>query len=141
MYLYILLLLFLLLFQASSSGPENFQEEHFTKNFELPLRGFFTLVIVFHHLSQYLDNPGPFRVFQEVGILCVAAFFFYSGYGLRKSVLTNHGYFHHFFSQEIYQDICSLFSLQCHISLRLLPDRKSLWNKAVTGIFKRHPAD
>lgn len=97
MYLYILLLLFLLLFQASSSGPENFQEEHFTKNFELPLRGFFTLVIVFHHLSQYLDNPGPFRVFQEVGILCVAAFFFYSGYGLRKSVLTNHGYFHHFF--------------------------------------------
>ena len=51
MYLYILLLLFLLLFQASSSGPENFQEEHFTKNFELPLRGFFTLVIVFHHLS------------------------------------------------------------------------------------------
>lgn len=97
MYLYIVLLLFLLLFQASSSGPENFQEEHFTKNFELPLRGFFTLVIVFHHLSQYLDHPGPFRVFLEVGILCVAVFFFYSGYGLRKSVLTNPGYFRHFF--------------------------------------------
>lgn len=141
MYLYILLLLFLLLFQASSSGPENFQEEHFTKNFELPLRGFFTLVIVFHHLSQYLDNPGPFRVFQEVGILCVAAFFLL--FRLRTEEKRSHQswIFPSFFSQEIYQDICSLFSLQCHISLRLLPDRKSLWDKAVTGIFKRHPAD
>lgn len=116
MYLYILLLLFLLLFQASSSGPENFQEEHFTKNFELPLRGFFTLVIVFHHLSQYLDNPGPFRVFQEVGILCVAAFFFYSGYGLRKSVLTNHGYFHHFFSGDISRYLFPFFSAMPYIS-------------------------
>ncbi len=97
MYFFILILLFILLFQVSSSGPEHFQEEHFTKNFELPLRGFFTLVIVYHHLSQYLDNPGPFRVFLEVGILCVAAFFFYSGYGLMKSVLTNKNYFHHFF--------------------------------------------
>ena len=97
MYIFILLLLFILLFQVSSSGPEHFQEDHFTKNFELPLRGFFTLVIVYHHLSQYLDNPGPFRVFLEVGILCVAAFFFYSGYGLMKSVLTNQNYFRHFF--------------------------------------------
>lgn len=100
MYFFILILLFILLFQVSSSGPEHFQEEHFTKNFELPLRGFFTLVIVYHHLSQYLDDPGPFRVFLEVGILCVAAFFFYSGYGLMKSVLTNKNYFHHFFCAD-----------------------------------------
>lgn len=40
MYFFILILLFILLFQVSSSGPEHFQEEHFTKNFELPLRGF-----------------------------------------------------------------------------------------------------
>lgn len=97
MFLYLVILLFLLLYRVSFSGPEEFQEEHFTKSFELPLRGFFTLVIIYHHISHYLDRPGPFWIFLEAGVLCVAVFFFYSGYGLMKNRLENPNYFRHFF--------------------------------------------
>lgn len=97
MYLFIFLLLFILCYRFRFSGPEHFQEDHFSKYYELPIRGFFTIVIVFHHLSQYLLHPGPFVLFREVGILCVAVFFFYSGYGLMKNVMTNPDYFKYFF--------------------------------------------
>ena len=50
MYFFILILLFILLFQVSSSGPEHFQEEHFTKNFELPR---------FFHTGYRLPPPFP----------------------------------------------------------------------------------
>lgn len=50
-------------------------------------RGLFSLVVVFHHLSQNVE-PGTFlRFFSNVGFLSVAVFFFYSGYGLQKSYL------------------------------------------------------
>lgn len=97
MLIFILILLFLLLYKVSTSGPDGFQEEHFTKNYELPLRGFFTLVIVYHHLSQYLTNPRSFLVFREVGMLCVAVFFFYSGYGVMKNALSGKAYFRNYF--------------------------------------------
>lgn len=66
MLIFILILLFLLLYKVSTSGPDGFQEEHFTKNYELPLRGFFTLVIVYHHLSQYLTNPRSGRLTPQI---------------------------------------------------------------------------
>ncbi len=97
MLLFIFILFFLLLYRASASEPGLFQEDHFTKDYELPLRGFFTLVIVYHHLSQYLTEPGPFLPLQEAGLLCVAIFFFYSGYGVMKNALAGKSYFHHYF--------------------------------------------
>ncbi len=97
MLLFIFILFFLLLFRVSASEPGLFQEDHFTKEYELPLRGFFTLVIVYHHLSQYLTSPGPFLPFQEAGLLCVAVFFFYSGYGVMKNTLAGKSYFRHYF--------------------------------------------
>ena len=97
---YILLLFFLLLFGATFCEPGEFQEAHFTKSYELPLRGFLTLVIVYHHLSQYLGIVSAFPIFWEIGTLYVSVFFFYSGYGLMKSAAENPAYFTHFFRRR-----------------------------------------
>ncbi len=50
-------------------------------------RGLFALVIVFHHLSKTTDSGMIFPHFFSVGYLAVAAFFFFSGYGLQKSYI------------------------------------------------------
>lgn len=58
------------------------------------------LLIVFHHLSQQLTDPGSLKHLQNIGPLCVSFFFFESGYGLMRSVLTKENYFHHFFRKR-----------------------------------------
>lgn len=77
-----------------------FHPEAFSQRSNLPLRGFFMLLIVFHHLSQQLTDPGCLTLFQGIGPLCVSFFFFESGYGLMKSALTKEHYFHHFFRKR-----------------------------------------
>ncbi len=51
------------------------------------LRGFFALVVLFHHLAQYTESGIAFRYFIKIGFLAVAFFFFISGYGLQKSFI------------------------------------------------------
>ena len=51
------------------------------------LRGFFAIVVVFHHLAQRTQMGELFRYFNRVGFLAVAVFFFLSGYGLQKSYM------------------------------------------------------
>ena len=50
-------------------------------------RGFFAVAVVFHHLSQITKSGFIFPFFANVGYLCVAVFFFFSGYGLQKSYI------------------------------------------------------
>lgn len=52
-------------------------------------KGIFAIVVVLHHLAQRTQGGGSlFRDFSHIGYLAVAAFFFYSGYGLQKSYMT-----------------------------------------------------
>ena len=53
-------------------------------------RGFFAIVVVFHHLAQRTETGIAFRYFTSVGYLAVAFFFFLSGYGLQKSYITKY---------------------------------------------------
>ncbi|MBZ9536851.1 acyltransferase [Cytobacillus oceanisediminis] len=46
------------------------------------LKGIFTLVVIFHHLSQRTGEGILFNLFSYVGYLAVSVFFFISGYGL-----------------------------------------------------------
>ena len=51
-------------------------------------RGFFAIVVLFHHLAQNTDKGIIFHKFYLVGYMAVAFFFFLSGYGLQKSYMT-----------------------------------------------------
>ena len=46
------------------------------------LKGFLSLGIVFHHLSQSVSTGGEFSNFNYMGTYIVSVFFFLSGYGL-----------------------------------------------------------
>lgn len=95
------LLLLLLLFTGVRVAPAGkFFEDASSYESCLPLRGFFMLLIVFHHLSQQLTHPGSLKLLQGIGPLCVSFFFLLSGYGLMKKHLQNPGYFHAFFRRR-----------------------------------------
>lgn len=99
--LFVYIFLFVILLWGARL-PERgaFWPDAFSPESDLPLRGFFMLLIVFHHLSQQLTDPGSLQLFQGIGLLCVSFFFFQSGYGLNKSRLKNPGYFHAFFRRR-----------------------------------------
>ncbi|MBQ9090735.1 MAG: acyltransferase family protein, partial [Anaerotignum sp.] len=50
------------------------------------VKGILAVLIILHHLSRSLEKGGPLGLLLDnVGVLCVALFFFFSGYGLQKS--------------------------------------------------------
>lgn len=55
-------------------------------------RGFFAVVVVLHHLSQLAKGGVIFYELTKVGILAVAVFFFFSGYGLQKKYIQSRNY-------------------------------------------------
>lgn len=56
------------------------------------MKGLAAVVVVLHHVSQRIDNPGYLFLFRYVGYLSVSLFFFYSGYGLMKSYESKRNY-------------------------------------------------
>ncbi len=59
------------------------------------LRGLLAIAIVLHHITNHIDplNGGlTFRLFNNLGFLAVAVFFFISGYGLQKQYISNENY-------------------------------------------------
>ncbi len=95
-----LFLLYSLFWGAKRSPKGQFYTDAFSLDATLPLRGFFMLLVVFHHLSQQLVHPGSLKFLQGIGLLCVSYFFFQSGYGLTKSYRENPSYFHAFFRRR-----------------------------------------
>ncbi|WP_228854319.1 acyltransferase family protein [Desulfomarina profundi] len=65
------------------------------------LQGVFIIVVVLHHLSQRIVEPGLMILFRPVGYLAVGAFFFISGFGLMKSLKRNHKYLEKFMYKKI----------------------------------------
>lgn len=94
------LLLFILFCGSQRSPKGQFWPDAFSYQSDLPLRGFFMLLIVFHHLSQLLAHPGSLTLLRSSGFLCVSFFFFLSGYGLMKNHLQNPDYFHSYFKRR-----------------------------------------
>ncbi|MCI2047289.1 MAG: acyltransferase [Faecalibacterium sp.] len=60
------------------------------------IQGICAVAIILHHACQAIENagmnPGALLLFRDAGVLFVAVFFFFSGYGLLKSVQTKPDY-------------------------------------------------
>ena len=85
-----LLLLVLLLYGVKLPKPlRAFRtEDYLSMDTGRCQRGFFALVVVFHHLAQRTESGAIFHFFTNVGYLAVSVFFFLSGYGLQRSYIS-----------------------------------------------------
>ncbi len=88
----IVILLSILCYNGILVGSNSWQTDVLSKKKEVPTRGFLTLLIVVHHVVQQMNAPGILALFNEVGLLCVACFFFFSGYGLMYNTDNNEDY-------------------------------------------------
>ena len=90
----ILIVLALVLFLGSSlSKRREWQEEPLSLDKAKAVQGFAAVAIILHHLAQELaGNAGAIGFFNELGVLFVGIFFFFSGYGLYTSLSTKENY-------------------------------------------------
>ncbi|MBR3462512.1 MAG: acyltransferase [Clostridiales bacterium] len=90
----ILIALVLVLFLGSRlSKRHEWQEEPLSLDKAKAVQGFAAVAVILHHLAQELaGNAGAIGFFNELGVLFVGIFFFFSGYGLYTSLNTKENY-------------------------------------------------
>ena len=95
------LVLLLLLGCRLPKGKE-WQEEPLGMESAKAIKGFATVCIIIHHLSQQLmESAGVLAPFSEFGVLFVGIFFFFSGYGLYTSLKTKEDYLKGFLKKRL----------------------------------------
>lgn len=106
--LWILLIPFavILLWGVKVSHRHEWQEESLGLRHSKDLLGFFALMILVHHIIQALiqnrgTNVGIMVIYENMGVCFVGGFFFFSGYGLLKSLYSKKDYLNHFFKKRI----------------------------------------
>lgn len=86
MFVYILILMVSLLKNIKIYRENQFVDDDFlSKTYTKRLKGVCAILIVLHHISQKGNYQLPFILFNRIGCLIVAIFFFLSGYGMSKS--------------------------------------------------------
>lgn len=88
----LVLLLIIIIFYKSKIFKKGFNEDYLSLKSSKCYKGFLTIIILFHHISQKVNHNLLFYKFSYVGYLAVAVFFFISGYGTHKSYLKNDNY-------------------------------------------------
>jgi len=94
-------LLIILLFGAKFSGFNNTHGDFLSLDNAKSIQGFVILVIILHHLSQDPAKVADLSFWANVGVLCVGIFFFYSGYGVIKSLQTKENYLKGFLKKRL----------------------------------------
>ncbi|MCR4692216.1 MAG: acyltransferase [Lachnospiraceae bacterium] len=108
-YVYYPLLLLLLFWGAKVYKAGEWNEEVLSFDHTKAFLGFCAILIMFHHISQQTCAPwlSPiwirhgFDPFVFVGHLCVAVFFFCSGYGMYTGSKKKEDFFRHYFTKRI----------------------------------------
>lgn len=65
------------------------------------IKGLAALIIVLHHISQRMTEPGILKLFLFIGYLAVSLFFFCSGYGLMRSLELKNNYLDGFIKNRL----------------------------------------
>ena len=121
----------ILLYIISFSKIYNHNEGNFTLNsFNVvaiePLKGLLALMVMFSHIVPNVDF-GIFKELGNYGAVAVGMFFFISGYGLLKSLLSKDDYLQHFLSKRFYKLLPPIIIVTlCFIPLRMLWQGESL---------------
>lgn len=124
--LFIVLLFVILLFQAKPAAKGSFHDDFLNLSNAKNLQGFATITIILHHLTQKVTaygaiDKGPITFFNTVGILCTGIFFFYSGYGLLKSLMTKENYLDGFLKKRYSKILISFYLINIMFCLIMIP--------------------
>ena len=91
-----------------------------------PLKGLLALMVMFSHTVPSV-NLGVLKELGNYGAVAVGMFFFISGYGLLKSLLSKDDYLKHFLSKRFYKLLPPIIIVTlCFIPLRMLWQGESL---------------
>lgn len=105
LWIFLVLLALLLVVGAKFSKPREWQDEPFSLENSKSIQGFCAVAIIMHHLSQniaFAGKPvGALRMLVDAGVLFVGVFFFFSGYGLLKSLRSKENYLGGFFKKRL----------------------------------------
>lgn len=89
-------IILILLYDIKIFKPNEYNLNPLSLNNSNAMKGLSAIVVVLHHISQRLYNPGYLFLFRYLGYLSVSLFFFYSGYGLMKSYESKCNYLNDF---------------------------------------------
>lgn len=104
LWIVIIALVIVLFIGSSLSRKGEWQEEPLSLDKSKCVQGFCAVAIILHHLSQRLANngdAGALSMFTNIGVIFVGIFFFFSGYGLFKSLKTKKDYLKGFFKKRL----------------------------------------
>ena len=102
LYLLLIGLALLLMLGSRVSKRKEWQPEPLSLETSKQIQGFSAVAIIIHHLSQELaEGAGDIAFFQELGVLFVGIFFFFSGYGLYTSLKTKENYLKGFIGKRL----------------------------------------
>ena len=105
MWLFIVALAALLLFGAAPAARGEWQPDPLGYKSSKNIQGLCSVAVMLHHLSQRIafssQDPGALGAFVNAGVFFVGLFFFFSGYGLFKSLQSKPDYLRSFFTRRI----------------------------------------
>ena len=108
---FLVLSVLLLLIGAKVSRRKQWQENPLSLEASKSIKGFAAIAIILHHLSQELaEDAGPLGFFEDLGVLFVGLFFFFSGYGLYTSLKTKKNYLDSFLMKRLTTVLIPFFS-------------------------------
>ena len=100
--IYFIVLLILLVYGMKPVVPlTSFNKNYNSITTSKNLRGWLALIIIMHHLALKTTGGILFHQLYRVGVLTVAMFFFFSGYGVQKSYMALREYKKHFLLRRI----------------------------------------
>ena len=104
MWIIVIILAVILFIGSSLAKKGEWQDEPLSLDKSKCIQGFCAVAIILHHLAQKFAHEGDIGalgIFTDIGVMFVGIFFFFSGYGLFKSLKTKEGYLKGFFKKRL----------------------------------------